>query len=178
VAHKADGHFKYLVGRIGALALGYDAGILNTLPEEFLDSFCGVGDPFSIEPIERGDSVLDVGCGVGLDLYIASLLVGEEGHVWGIDLSEDMIQRARRNLGKLAVKNVEMDVVSSSRLPFAEELFDVVISNGVINLSPDKPGLFGEIHRLLKPGGRLQFADIILEDESSPPAVTAETWAQ
>ncbi len=178
MAHTANGHFRYPVGRIGALTLGYDAGILDALTDEFLGSFCGVGNPFSIARIDRGSSVLDVGCGAGLDLYVASRLAGEEGHVWGVDVSEEMVQRARRNLGRLAVKNVEMDLVSSKRLPFADALFDVVISNGVINLSPDKPGLFGEIYRVVKPGGRLQFADIILEDSASPPAVDAESWAQ
>jgi arsenite methyltransferase len=178
VSRSAKGYFKYPVGRIGAEALGYDAGILDTLPDEFLDSFCGVGNPFAIEPIDEGSAVLDVGCGTGLDLYVASRLVGEAGRVCGVDLSEEMARRARRSLQELQVKNSEIHLVSSERLPFSDGMFDVVISNGVVNLSPDKPGLFGEIHRVLKPGGRLQFADIILEADSPPPAADVDTWSQ
>jgi len=153
-------------------------GILETIPDEFLDGFCGVGNPFAIETIAEGSSVLDVGCGVGIDLYVTSRLVGESARVCGVDLTEEMVERAQKNLRNLQVKNVDVHLVASERLPFSDGVFDVVISNGVINLSPYKAMLFDEIYRVLKSGGRLQFADIILEEGASLPAVDADSWSQ
>jgi ubiquinone/menaquinone biosynthesis C-methylase UbiE len=144
-----------------------------------LNSFCGVGNPFAIELIEEGCNVLDVGCGAGFDLYIASQLVGDQGSAFGVDLTEEMVDKARINLGNQQVKNAEVHQISSEKLPFSDGSIDVVISNGVINLSPDKSRLFAEIFRVLKPGGRLQFADIILEKELPPDlAASVESWSQ
>lgn len=148
------------------------------MPDDLLDSFCGVGNPFSIEPIRCGNAVLDVGCGAGFDLYVASRLVGEEGRVCGVDLTEEMVRRAQDNLDKVQVQNAEIHLVSSERLPFPDESFDVVISNGVINLSPEKPLLFDEIYRVMKPGGSLQFADIILESDTLVPVFDPASWSQ
>lgn len=106
-------------------------------------------------------------------------MVGKEGQVTGVDLTEEMVKKARINLKTLQVKNAEIQLVSSEDLPFAESSFDVVISNGVINLSPDKQHLFREIYRVLKSGGRLQFADIILLEELPPHLATSiESWSQ
>jgi ubiquinone/menaquinone biosynthesis C-methylase UbiE len=105
--------------------------------------------------------------------------VGAEGKVFGVDLTEEMVDRARANLTVMQIKNAKIHLVSSENLPFENDTFDVVISNGVINLSPDKPGLFAEIYRVMKPGGRLQFADIILERKLPPHLATSvESWSQ
>jgi arsenite methyltransferase len=179
VSSSAEGYFKYPVGKAGAALLGYDEDLLAGIPSELLNSFCGVGNPFGIEGIENGCSVLDIGCGAGFDLYVASCLVGAQGKVFGVDLTEEMIDRARANLSTMQVTNAEIHLVSSEQLPFADDFFDVVISSGVINLSPDKQRLFTEIYRVLKPGGRLQFADIILEKELPPHlAASVESWSQ
>lgn len=149
------------------------------MPEDLLNSFCGVGNPFSIEKIDKGNCVLDIGCGAGFDLYMASRLTGDSGKVFGIDLTEEMVKRAEENLGVLQVDNAEVLHVSSEKLPSDDDTFDVVISNGVINLSPNKQELFKEIFRILKPGGRLQFADIVLERELPPHLVASvESWSQ
>jgi len=138
-----------------------------------------VGNPFAVSPIKKGSIVLDIGCGAGFDLVVASRLTGETGRVYGVDLTPEMVARAQANLAAIAVDNIEVIHVSSESLPFADNTFDVVLSNGVINLSPDKPQLFAEIHRVLHPGGRLQFADIILEKMLPPQlAGDVESWSQ
>lgn len=144
-----------------------------------MSSFCGVGNPFTISRIEKGSFVLDVGCGAGFDLFVASKLVGENGKVCGVDLTEEMVARARKNLAAMQVENADIHLISSEQLPFSDDSLDVVISNGVINLSPNKPQFFAEILRVLKPRGRLQFADIILE-KALPPhlASSVESWSQ
>ena len=179
MAVSAGGKFKYPTGRAGAEALGYDSRLVRNSQNELLESFCGVGNPFAIAEIEPGDQVLDIGCGAGFDLLVASNLVGENGRVCGIDLTEDMVTRATRNMALASVTNVEIRHVAEEEIPYPDQNFDVVISNGVINLSPRKNALFSEIFRVLKPGGRLQFADIIRKKESAeslPPS--PEAWAQ
>ena len=179
VSKSAKGYFKYPVGKAGAVLLGYDKDLLAVLSDEILTSFCGVGNPFAIDRIENGSTVLDIGCGAGFDLYVASRLVGEKGKVFGVDLTKEMVDRAKANLATMQVTNAEVNLISSEALPFADNTFDVVISSGVINLSPDKTSLFSEIHRVLRSGGKLQFADIIL-DKALPPhlATNAESWSQ
>lgn len=164
VARSAEGKFKYTTGRAGALGLGYDPALLEDMPEELLESFCGVGNPFVLGPVNAGDAVLDVGCGAGFDLVVAARLAGPGGRVCGIDLTPEMVEKARRNLG-LAGVNGEVKVAPSEAIPYEDAAFDVVTSNGVLNLSPEKEKSFREIHRVLRPGGRLQFADIVLKEE-------------
>lgn len=144
-----------------------------------LNSFCGVGNPFAIEAIRPGSVILDIGCGAGFDLLVASRLTGAGGQVYGIDLTEEMIDRARENIAKVGAANIEIKHVDTGETSFGDNMFDVVIANGVINLSPCKEELFREIYRVLKPGGRLQFADIVAEQEL-PAAVTRslEAWTQ
>jgi len=179
VSTSAEGYFKYPVGHAGATRLGYDEKLLSDVPDDLLKSFCGVGNPFSISPIDKGSTVLDLGCGAGFDLYLASRMVGDTGNVIGVDLTEQMVEKARANLKTMQVKNGEVLVVSSELLPLADSSVDIVISNGVINLSPDKPRLFREAHRVLRSGGRLQFADIILEKELPPHLQSSvESWSQ
>lgn len=144
-----------------------------------MQSFCGVGNPFAIEPIAKNSCLLDIGCGTGFDLFVASQLVGPKGKVFGIDLTWEMVEKARENLATLQVNNADVQVVSSEEFPFSDNYFDIVISNGVINLSPNKQQLFNEIHRVLKPGGRLQFADSILEKKlPANLSTSAEAWSQ
>jgi len=179
VSSSAAGFFKYPVGKEGALQLGYSQELLDAIPDTLLNAFCGVGNPLNIEDIAAGSCVLDIGCGAGFDLFAASRLTGGTGRVFGVDLSREMVARARANLAALQANNYEVLEITSETLPFSNHTFDVVVSNGVINLSPDKARLFAEIHRVLKPGGRLQFADIILEKELPPHlAAGVESWSQ
>ncbi len=124
-------------------------------------------------------AVLDVGCGAGFDLYVAARLAGPEGRVIGVDLTEAMVMRARENLRKAAIENADVGQIDTENLPFGDSTFDAVISNGVINLSPDKETLYREIHRVLRSGGRFGYADIVLENElPQGMAGSAEVWAQ
>jgi SAM-dependent methyltransferase len=179
VAISASGKFSYPTGEEGARVLGYDPALVDAAHPGLLESFCGVGNPFSLFPIEPGSVILDVGCGAGFDLYIAARLTGPGGMVHGVDLTEAMVARARENLQKAGIANAEVRQVESESLPFGDNTFDVVISNGVINLSPDKETLFREINRVLKPGGRLGYADVVLEQElPQGMAGSAEAWSQ
>jgi ubiquinone/menaquinone biosynthesis C-methylase UbiE len=144
-----------------------------------LKSFCGVGNPFSLGEIQPGSNVLDIGSGAGFDLYVASRLVGETGRVCGIDLTREMVDLARQNITASGMNNIEVTHVSSEDIPYSDNTFDTVISNGVINLSPCKQELFQEIFRVLKNGGKLQFADVVLEKELPGTLVgSLEAWSQ
>jgi SAM-dependent methyltransferase len=179
VSVSAEGKFQYPTGRAGAIALGYDPAVLDSTHTRFFESSCGVGNPFSLGNIGYGATVLDFGCGAGFDLFVASRLVGEGGKVCGIDLTEDMVVRARENLALAGLTNFEIKKVDSETIPYDEHSFDVVISNGVINLSPRKESCFAEIYRVLKPGGVLQFADVVLENDlPASLAGSAEAWSQ
>ncbi len=159
--------------------LGYDPALIDAAHAGLLESFCGVGNPFSLFPIQPGSIILDVGCGAGFDLYIAARLTGPAGRVQGVDLTEAMVVRARKNLRAAGIANAEVRQAESESLPFKDNIFDVVISNGVINLSPEKETLFREINRVLKPGGWLCFADVVLEQElPQGMADSAEAWSQ
>ncbi len=167
------------MGKEGATRLGYPQDLLDGTPDELMSSFCGVGNPFSVAPLEEGSVILDIGCGAGFDLACAARRTGAAGSVYGVDVSPEMVGRTEANLAAMGIKNAQVKTISSETLPFAELTFDTVISNGVINLSPDKPRLFAEIYRVLKPGGRLQFADIVLEKELPPHlAANVESWSQ
>ncbi len=179
VAAKPEGSFRYPTGRAGLEAQKYDPQILNALPEEVLTSYCGVGNPFSLEPVNRGESVLDIGCGVGVDTLVAAAKTGPGGRAVGIDLVPEMLQRARENLRKTSIDNASFQRASAEELPFADQSFDVVISNGVFNLVPDKLKALKEAWRVLKPNGRLMMADQILTTQ--PPSdlkSMLESWAK
>jgi ubiquinone/menaquinone biosynthesis C-methylase UbiE len=143
-----------------------------------LASFCGVGNPFTLGQVTSGATVLDIGCGAGLDLYCAARLAGPTGKVTGIDLTPEMAAKARQNLDEAGLKNVEVREGLAEELPFEDNSFDIVISNGVLNLSPHKGQLFSEIHRVLRPSGRLQFADVVLKEELPPAQMSAKAWSE
>ena len=179
LAQSAHGLFNYQTGREGAIALGYDSALLGTIPDDVLNSFCGVGNPFAISSILPGSRVLDIGCGSGVDLLVAREIVGDSGHVCGIDLTEEMVNNAQYLIKSSGYENISAQHVTSEKIPYKDKHFDYVISNGVFNLSPSKLELFREIRRVIKPGGILQFADVclvegkVLEQTSSP-----DDWAQ
>jgi arsenite methyltransferase len=178
VAHSAAGKFGYPTGRAGAVRLGYDPALLEELPDTVLESFCGVGNPFSLGAIHPGDVVLDVGCGAGFDVIVASRLTGPTGQVYGIDMTPEMVERARRNLRQAGVRNAQVVLACAEAMPYAAHSFDVVLSNGVLNLSPLKTQSFRNIARVLKPGGRLQCADIVLQERLPAEVVgNLEAWS-
>ena len=162
VAADPQGLFKYPTGRAGLEALQYDPELLKTLPEGVLNSFCGVGNPFSLGPVDRGETVLDIGSGGGLDSLVAARMVGAGGKVVGLDLSPEMVARAYENLKQTNLTNVAFQEFSGEDLPFPDGSFDVVISNGVFNLIPAKGRMLKEACRVLKPNGRLLIADQVL----------------
>lgn len=179
VAESAEGMFEYPTGKAGAEALEYDIAFINEAPPAMLQSFCGVGNPFSIDDIQPGSNVLDIGSGAGFDLYVAKRIVGESGSVCGIDLTPEMVELARRNLSEAGMDNIEVVNTSADNIPFKDRVFDTVISNGVVNLTPRKQELFQEIFRVLKKGGRFQFADVVLEKKLPDTLVdSTEAWSQ
>lgn len=160
VAVDPDGEFHFHTGRRAAAHLGYDAEIVDALPDPAVESFAGVGNPFVLRSLEPGERVVDVGAGGGFDTFIAARQVGPEGRVVGVDMTEEMLSKATRTAAELGMDHVEIRDGLAEDLPVEDGWADVVISNGVINLCPDKQATFAEIHRALRPGGWLQFADI------------------
>ena len=177
VSRSIEGKFRYLIGKAGAEALHYDYGLIESAPVELIELFCGVGNPFFLGEIKPGETVLDVGCGAGLDIYCSSKMVGLKGKVFGIDMTPEMVEKARNNLDLAGVTNAIVRVARSESIPFEDNSFDVVTSNGVLNLSPDKEKSFCEIYRILKPGGRLQFADMVLKEELPLEEMSAKAWS-
>jgi len=178
VALSPEGNFEYPTGRDGLERLRYDFEILKGLPEEVLAYYCGVGNPFSLGPIRNGETVLDVGCGAGVDTLVAAIMAGPDARVVGIDLTAEMLERARENSRKSTLDNVTFQEGSAEELPFPEASFDVVVSNGVFNLVPDKPRALKEVFRVLNPNGRFMIADQVLA--SATPADTrsmVDNWA-
>ena len=163
--------FKYPTGRVGALLLGYDLSAFEEIPEAAILSFCGVGNPFAPGEIREGETVLDMGCGGGLDLIIAAKMTGPCGAVAGIDLVPELVENARNNIKNAGLSNCDVKEAGSESLPFKNNEFDVVISNAALYLSPLKEKTFREIYRVLKPGGRFQFADVVLKDDL-PESIT------
>ena len=177
VSSSAEGKFNYPTGRDGAILHGYDPLIIQRMPDDLIKSFCGVGNPFSIGPLNTGETILDVGCGIGFDLIIASGLVGENGRVCGIDLTPKMAEKAKDNFRRYGVHNYDIQIAGAESIPYSNNTFDVVISNGVLNLSPLKENSFREICRVMKAYGRLQFADIVQKEDCGAACGTLEAWS-
>jgi arsenite methyltransferase len=161
--------FLFPTGRRWAQDLGYPSELAQ-VPERTVESFAGVANPHVLGRIERGQVVLDLGCGAGTDLLIAAQMVGPEGRAIGIDMTATMLDRARESASEMGLQNVELHQGLIESLPLPDESIDVVISNGVIDLVPDKDAVFAEIDRVLRPGGRLQVADVIIHTEVSEDA--------
>jgi len=166
VADSPEGQFKYPTGRAGLEALKYDAALIDNLPDEVAASYCGVGNPFSLGVIRRGDAVLDIGCGAGVDTILAAMMTGPEGKAVGVDIVPEMLQRAETNLKKVDLHHVTFLSTTGGHLPFPDDHFDVVLSNGVINLIPDKHAAMREIMRVLKASGSLMIADQVMTGDT------------
>jgi arsenite methyltransferase len=163
VATTPDKGFHFHTGRPLARILGYPADETNSLPDAVIESFAGVANPFMFGVLQPGEIVVELGSGAGFDAVLAAQQVGPSGHVIGIDMTPAMLEKARTNAATLGLGNLEFREGYIEALPVEEGTADVVISNGVINLSPDKEAVFAEIARVLKPGGRLQIADILVQ---------------
>ena len=169
VAVSPAGLFRYPTGAQGAQGLGYPPDLIDRIPPAVQEHFVGVGNPFALGPIAPGEAVLDLGCGAGFDALVAAQLVGPSGRVAGIDLSPEMLAVARAGLAGTGLARVAFAEAQVEALPFPDAAFDVVLSNGVLNLVPDKPRAVRELFRVLRPGGRLQTCDIGLVRDEPPP---------
>ena len=163
VSREPERDFMFPTGRAWATDLGYPTELLQRVPDAACESFAGVANPFSLGPLEPGEDVLDLGCGSGTDSLIAAQMVGPTGTVSGIDMTPEMVTNARRATTEIGLDTVTIIEASAEQLPFADASFDIVISNGVIDLIPDKDAVFSEIVRVLRPGGRVQFADVTIQ---------------
>jgi arsenite methyltransferase len=167
VSQEPDEDFVFPTGRAWILDLGYPPELVARLPEAAAESFAGVANPFALGRLEQGEVVLDVGSGAGTDSLVAAQMVGSEGHVTGVDMTPEMLVKANAAAAEMKATNVEFVAGEAEGLPFEDESFDVVISNGVIDLIPDKDAVFSEIQRVLRPGGRIQIADVTIQNPVS-----------
>jgi arsenite methyltransferase len=168
VASEPDASFHFHRGPAYAVErLGYDAGELAALPVSVTSSFAGIGNPHAIARVPASATVVDVGCGAGMDLLLSARRVGPTGAAIGVDMTVDMLARAREGAREAGLSNVELREGDATALPLANESVDVVTTNGVLNLVPDKPRAAAEMFRVLAPGGRLQIADIIVGEALS-----------
>jgi SAM-dependent methyltransferase len=157
-------------GRAWAQELGYPEPELSRVPDASVESFAGVANHWLLDRVEPGEIVLDLGCGAGTDLLIAAQMTGPTGEAIGVDMTSAMLERARGSAAELGLENVELHESLIESLPLDDASVDVVISNGVIDLIPDKDAVFDEIDRVLRPGGRLQIADVVIDHEVSEDA--------
>jgi len=159
--------FGWRKGKENAKNLGYCQNMLDKIPDVVWELAAAVGNPFSAGPINRGEAVVDLGCGAGADLCVAALLAGDTGRVIGIDVTPEMVEKARSNIALMGFTHAKVELGDFLKLPLEQNTADVVISNGAINLSPKQPCVFQEILRVLKPNGRLYLADMIRLDPSA-----------
>ena len=167
VSEEPDQEFIFPTGRAWALDLGYPPDLLARVPDGAAESFAGVANPFTLGGLAPGERVLDLGSGAGMDSLVAAQMVGPRGSVTGIDMTREMLAKARSAASEMGASNVEFVEGEVESLPFEDETFDVVISNGVIDLIPDKDTVFSEINRVLGPGGRIQIADVTIQNPVS-----------
>jgi SAM-dependent methyltransferase len=166
VSEKPDEDFIFPTGRAWAEDLDYPSELAN-VPESAVESFAGVANPFSLGRLQPGERVLDLGSGAGTDSLVAAQMVGPDGRVTGIDMTPQMLAKARAAAAEMAVDHVDFVEGEAEQLPFPDGSFDVVISNGVIDLIPDKDAVFDELFRVLTPGGRIQVADVTIQNPVS-----------
>lgn len=166
VSDEPERDFIFPTGRAWAEDLGYP-GELEKVPDTAVESFAGVANPWTLGRLTAGERVLDLGSGAGTDSLVAAQMVGDRGHVTGIDMTPQMLAKARAAAAQMGARNVEFVESEAEQLPFADAGFDVVISNGVIDLIPDKDAVFSEIFRVLAPGGRIQLADVTIQQPVS-----------
>jgi len=162
VASTPGAIFNIPVGREFAESVGYSPEMLDKLPSSVWASFTGAGNPQPYVDIKHGEKVLDLGCGTGLDLYLYAQAVGPNGRVYGLDISEEMIAKARQNMEMLNLQNTEFLCTVADKILLPNESVDIITANGIYNLSPDKNAVMHEVYRVLRPGGRHIFAEIIL----------------
>jgi arsenite methyltransferase len=167
VSEQPDKDFIFPTGREWASDLDYPPDLLERVPDSAVESFAGVANPFLLGPLEPAERVLDIGCGAGTDTLVAAQMVGPEGSVTAIDMTPEMLAKARGAAEQMGASNVDFVESEAERLPFDDASFDVVISNGVIDLIPDKEAVFSEIYRVLRPGGRIQIADVSIQQPVS-----------
>jgi SAM-dependent methyltransferase len=178
VAEQPEGKYHFELGRSLAERLGYPAEILDRVPDGACESFAGVGYFFDLAGLAEGERVIDLGSGSGMDVFFAAEQVGPSGAVAGVDFTAEQLEKARRIAKEFAYSQVEFREGRIEQLPAEPESFDCVISNGVINLAPDKGAVFAEASRVLRPGGRLAIADIISEQQMKESIVCdADLWA-
>jgi len=166
VSEEPGRDFIFPTGRSWAEDLRYPAELAG-VPDAAVESFAGVANPWELGRLSPGERVLDLGSGAGTDSLIAAQMVGEQGHVTGIDMTPEMLTKARAAAAEMGASNVEFVESEAERLPFPDARFDVVISNGVIDLIPDKDAVFAELYRVLAPGGRIQIADVTIQNPVS-----------
>lgn len=163
VASDPTAGYHFFTGRKAAAHIGYPSSEISDLPEEVVEAFAGVANPFHWGLPGTGETVVDVGSGAGLDSVIAARAVGPEGTVIGVDMTQNMLERSRHSASTMGFDNLEFREGRAEKLPIPDESVDLVISNGVINLVPDKLRAYREVNRVLKPGGRFQVADIVVD---------------